>query len=300
MISDAVVVTYKPNFELLKKNLLSLIPQINRIFICDNTEDENGNLKNEDIKSISDKLELVALHKNLGIAEATNRGIQRALDDKAAWVLTSDQDTIYPADYLASFEKNLPLIPIVQNQIAAVAPLYYDRNTKMQAGFVFFDGANTFVDTPETVNTVIFQSIASGMMINASLINQIGMMKTELFIDWVDLEWCWRVNSKGFKVIGCKDMKISHCLGDNNAKIFGKVITLRNPIRHYYILRNCVYLSKNADYLPVAYRKTLMKKAWSYFFGYTYLGRPHFKNFKYLCRALNDGKKGIMGKITLL
>jgi len=39
-------------------------------------------------------------------------------------------------------------------------------------------------------------------------------MNEDLFIDWVDFEWCWRARKKGYKIIGNANVVITHQLGD--------------------------------------------------------------------------------------
>jgi rhamnosyltransferase len=87
----------------------------------------------------------------------------------------------------------------------------------------------------------VFQRIASVMIIKTEFLHNIGLMCEQLFNDWVDIERCWRAIKKGYKIIGNADVIINHRLGSTSNSILYRSITLRNPLRHYYITRNAFF-----------------------------------------------------------
>ena len=101
------------------------------------------------------------------------------------------------------------------------------------------------------------------------------------FMDWIDMEWCWRAIKKGYKIIGNANVAIEHKLGDYFKTVGGKQILLRNPIRHYYITRNNTYLALYNNNLDFAHRFILFLKSFTYLIGYPLLASPFFKNLKY-------------------
>jgi len=105
-----VIVTYKSNVCVLKQLIKSISNQVNKIFIIDNTP--NNKFKSEEL--ISEKIEVIYLNENKGIAYAQNIGIKKAN------ILLSDQDTIYPEDYILKMIKIFDL----DDKIAAIAPIF--------------------------------------------------------------------------------------------------------------------------------------------------------------------------------
>ena len=54
-------------------------------------------------------------------------------------------------------------------------------------------------------------------------IKEIGLMNSDLFIDMVDYEWCWRANSKGFTLYEDERVIFKHQIGSEQ-KVLGKQI----------------------------------------------------------------------------
>ena len=111
----AIIVLYKPNIDLMNKVLLSINTQVNNIILI------NNGCEKYDFSNF-DNIESINLGDNFGIAYAQNRGIEKALKLGADYVLLSDQDTIYPNDYITSF-----LSFISKNMADVYCPVFYDN-----------------------------------------------------------------------------------------------------------------------------------------------------------------------------
>ena len=105
-------------------------------------------------------------------------------------------------------------------------------------------------------------------------------MDEPLFIDWVDLEWCWRARKLGYQIIGNADVEIRHQLGDGSINVGFRKISVRTPIRHYYITRNAVYLALHSDSLDLNHRVVLFFKSFRYVFGFPLFIKPRLQNLK--------------------
>lgn len=244
-----VIVTYKPNVEVLEKCVNSLVNQVDKLIIVDNTPGKCQLLENF---RKTQNIEIVYLNDNYGIAYAQNVGIKKALEEEADFILLSDQDTIYPLDYV---EKMLECFK--KGKVAAAGPLFIDAHTGKVQFFVKKGLIGFKKIYPKTGKHEVLQLIASGTIINAKFIPEIGLMKEELFIDWVDMEWCWRAVKKGYKIIGNADVVIKHFHGEKSKKFLTKNITLKSCIRNYYTIRNGIYLALHSNVLD-SYRRTLL------------------------------------------
>jgi rhamnosyltransferase len=284
-----IIVTYKPNMEILEKCVESLVTQLNKLIIVDNTPGKCKLL--ERFEKISNA-DYIYLNDNYGIAYAQNVGIKRALEEGADFILISDQDTIFPSDYI---EKMLECFQ--EDKVAAAGPLYLDMVAQKVQPFVkkgligfkkiyFINGKHE-----------VFQLIASGMIINAKYLPYIGLMNESLFIDWVDLEWCWRAVKKGYRIIGNADVIIKHRLGNTSKSILYRSINLRNPLRHYYITRNAFYLALRSNSLNFLHKLTLFFKSFRYIAGFTLFSKPRFLNFIYTFKGFYHGIIGKLGNL---
>lgn len=286
---NIVYVTYNPQIDLLKKSLESITSQVDKIYIVDNTPGKDTRLeffKNE-------KTEVIYLEENYGIAYALNVGIKKALEDGADFVMLSDQDTCYPQNYVYDMLKVFG----IDDTIAAVAPRFVDSNKKGKDGFIDVAPVVFKRFLPKDGIHEVMQAISSGKILKTQHLLSIGLMKDELFIDWVDYEWCWRARAKGYKIVGNADVVIQHQLGDSSKNLGFREVNLRSYVRHYYITRNAFYLALYANDLDVLHRITLFFKSFRYMVGYPILAKPHFKNLKFVLLGFWHGVTGKLGKL---
>ncbi len=289
MKTTVIYVTYNANTELLSKSINSIVTQADKVIIVDNTPNKDEKLqifKNEDV-------EIIYLEDNFGIAYAQNVGIKNALEKYSEYIMLSDQDTIYPNNYISDM---LKIFDIYDN-VGAIAPRFIDGMKKSSDGFISLTPIIFKQFFPQSGLHEVMQVIASGKILNAKYLNNIGLMDENLFIDWVDLEWCWRARNKGYKIIGNADVVIEHQLGDSSRDIRFREVNLRSPIRHYYITRNAFHLALRDKSLDTLHRITLFFKSFRYIIGYPILSKPHLTHLKYVMLGFWHGIIGRLGKL---
>lgn len=286
--ADMILITYNPNIGLLENCIKSICNDVRNIYVLD-----NGSNNFEFDKTI-DNVKFIKLQENMGIAYAQNIGMKEALKNNAEYILLSDQDTVYPENYINNMLKTFSS----NNDICAITPLFKDANgKKTNDGFYkkSFWFAKQFF--PDSGNYEVFQTIASGKIIKTPCLNTIGLMDENLFIDWVDYEWCWRARKKGYKIIGNANVIIEHQLGDSSKDVGFREVNLRSPIRHYYITRNAFHLALRDKSLDILHRITLFFKSFRYIIGYPILSKPHLTHLKYVLLGFWHGITGKLGKL---
>lgn len=286
-----VYITYEPNVDLLSRSLLSLKDQVDTIFVVDNASScFLGDLFEND-----SNIHLIRLNKNQGIAAAQNVGIRKAQALNFDYIMLSDQDTLYPSDYISTM---LPSFKIKDN-VAAVAPRFIDNNKSYSDGFISTDSIFFAQFHPISGNHEIQQCIASGQIIRVGALASIGLMLESLFIDWVDIEWCWRARAKGYSILGNADVTIAHQLGDEAVNVGFRQVNLRSPMRHYYITRNAFYLALYKSYLPLTKRVVLFIRSFRYLVSFPLLAKPRGKNLKAVVLGFLHGILGKLGPYQL-
>jgi rhamnosyltransferase len=291
----AVIIAYLPDEKMLTGTIGSLYGQVNTIYIIDNTPGGSDVFRGGTLLGGKNNIELITLGENLGIAEAQDIGIKKALADGAEFILLSDQDTHYPADYVSKMLEAYETMA-KKEKIAVIVPDFAELNRGGERqGFMIFNGIFLKRIYPKSGCHKITQAIASGMIIPAKALVQVGFMDKKLFIDWVDFEWCWRAHAKGYAIIGCADVIIQHSLGDVAKKVGSKSYPVRSPIRHYYIIRNGIYLALRSKYINFGMRVNLIIKCFRYLVGFTLLGHPHGKHFAYCLKGFYHGVIGQLG-----
>jgi rhamnosyltransferase len=182
----AIIVTYNPDMEQLKKTVTSIVRQISYCIVID-----NGNTE-FDFKSFENVV-VVNLGSNYGVAYAQNKGIAIAFQYSADFIILSDQDTIYPENFV---EKNYIAYKQLENhKLAALVPVFFNSIKKVKNPIMVkkFSATKNFSKTYIKTS----QAIASGSFIIVNSLKKIGGMNEKLFIDYVDFEWCWRADALG-------------------------------------------------------------------------------------------------------
>ena len=88
-------------------------------------------------------------------------------------------------------------------------------------------------------------AITSGSLMNLKVFYKIGPFIEDLFIDYVDFEYCLRLKKNKYQILQVKSAQIYHQLGELKLhKFFFKKIYVTNhsPTRYYYRTRNRLYV----------------------------------------------------------
>lgn len=285
-----ILVSYEPEATTLRGTVESLFPQVEHLFVVDN----GSQIDPVDLLDLKGEegLTIIRLGENLGIAAAQNVGIAAARDARADFVVLSDQDTVYPQGAISRLIKVFERWP----KAAAVVPLFNDVNKSSSDGFIL-ENSCLFSPTPVAGGEHrLLQAIASGKVIRLSTLEDIGTMDESLFIDWVDLEWCWRARHKGYQVIGSGDVEVRHSLGDTSRNIGYREVNLRSPLRHYYITRNAFSLALRTPYLSSVMRCVLFVRSLRYPFAFPILSPPRWRNVCAVTAGIVDALLGRLGK----
>lgn len=278
----AVVVLYYPELSVLE-NINSYIDQVDKLFAVDNSDKVNDTLK-EKIQNLH-KSEYISNQTNIGIAAALNIGIKKANDGGFEYLLTMDQDSEAPPSMISKLMECFA----IDNKIAIVSPFLHHPKGRNVA---------YTIDKPcEQVVTVW----TSGNLIKLNIIKSIGGFKEELFIDYVDHEFCLRLNQMGFKVYVCKNTILKHNLGkiEEVNLIFRKVYpTNHSAIRLYYRARNRFYVKQKYKKVSPKFFKQDNKDFWKSFLKVILFEKNKLKKVKYFVKGYLDFKKNIFGKYS--
>lgn len=290
-----IIVTYHPNLELFEEVLNSIIAQSTKLVVVDNSGSDNELVFGQKASHF------LNMHGNAGIGAAQNAGIRLALQNGAKYVWLSDQDTIYPTDFLV---KMLAFIADCERHgiaVGAAVPAYSDTHRGAIQPFLNYKAVYDRYIKPVPGINLISHAIASGTLISKGTLEHVGLMQEDLFIDWVDLEWCWRATNKfGYQNVGTGDVVIHHTMGDGYVTFFNRQITIRSPIRHYYFVRNAVHLALYSDSANAAVRRFALFSAvmWAVIFP---LVAPNEKlrHLRATVTGLFDGLRNRLGKKVL-
>lgn len=230
----AGIVLYNPDFDKLSNNIYHILPQVSLLILVD-----NGSTDFEYVykKYVNDeKIHIIRNEQNLGISKALNQIMHYSLENNISWTLTLDQDSVCSENLIKTY---LPYIEL--DQIAIISPTIIDINTKSQ-----LEGNGDLVDEEKNKEkfSYITRCITSGSLTNTAIWKLLNGFDENMFIDYVDFEYCSNVITHGYKIIKVYSALMYHELGHaSKVRIFNKNCYTYNhsPQRSYYYARNVIY-----------------------------------------------------------
>lgn len=290
----AVIVTYEPDEKSLRKLVSILSSQVAEIYIIDNASSTFVGLGQANII-------LTVLPKNMGIAHAQNVGIRQAFSDGFTDFVLFDQDSLPSETMISELLKARRQACDDGLQVAAVGPVHIDQDSLASCVFISTQHGNVEkINVPKSLYSEgTYAScdflIASGCLISKAVLDSVGYMEDDLFIDCVDIEWGFRANSIGFRCIAAFDAKMYHKIGEAPLKLFGRDLTTHSPLRHYYFYRNFYRLLKR-PYVPSCWKRYTLVKSFFQAIVFIFFLKPKFQNFKYILKGIFHGLAGRSGK----
>ena len=292
----AVAVTYRPDLSLLRAAVQTCRPQVAGLVLVDNG---SSPATCDGLRALAEELRCtwIALDANLGIAAAQNRGIAAARDAGATHVLLLDQDSVPAADMVVTLLAGLDAAVHDGRPVAAVGPRLMDRRSGVSTPFVRIGVAEVRRLSSVGVAHACLETdflVASGALIPLPVLEAVGEMEEGLFIDNVDLEWCFRARDRGFVLLGVCDAVLEHSVGDQVVHVAGRALYRHGPLRQYYIMRNRILLYRR-PYSPWGwvvqdFARMLVKVV---LFGVVFA--PRWQNLRMMARGLVDGLRGRSG-----
>lgn len=288
----AIVVTYFPDTEVLNRLVAAAAPQVARVVIVDNG---SGSLDLSNF-CFDETVEWITNPVNLGVAAAYNQGVAFAEAHAATHIILFDQDSCPAPGMTNALMSSWVRAKQSGLKIAALGPNYVDTKGQYQSPFVKIQGfALKRVECESGAVVAIDHLISSGCLIDLEALRDVGLFEEQLFIDYVDTEWCLRARHKGYTLLGVGNASMHHSLGDEYLQIFTKRIPMHSPLRHYYLIRNGFWLICQ-PWVGWRWRIIDSVRLSKIFILFSLLGGQPFKHFKMMLLGFLDFSRKKMGK----
>lgn len=239
----AIIVTFNPEKEDIIKQHKALYSQVAGFVYVDNNSEDSSFLS----EISDDKTYVIRNQNNDGLASAQNKAVMKAKSEGADFILLFDQDSI-PSENMVDKLESAYVEASKRGKVATVGPAIYKANTtekeKMSKGVRLCGFMIKRFDIGEL--SEVSYRIASGSLIPINVIEDVGLIEEKLFIDGLDMEWCLRARSKGYKIYETNRTILNHCLGNGSVNR----IKSHSPQREYYINRNSVWMIRQ-NHIPV-------------------------------------------------
>ncbi len=288
----AVLVTHQPDPQTLAAALGALAPQVGALVLVD---DATGDPRFRDFCAGYRDLQVIPLPENRGLAHALNAGIERARSIAGiTHVLLLDQDSVPENGMVCALKSALDRLGR-REKVAAAGPRFRDPRERRDAPFVrirfpFNRKLHCTEACPEIRCDFL---ITSGSLIPLAVLDETGGMDETLFIDNVDMDWCFRVRAAGYALYGVCAARMRHSLGASRRRLPGlpRGIVVHPPRRLYYMMRNRLLLYRRA-HTPRAWIAQDLPRALVKLALFSIVVGPRRENLRHMIAGLRAGMAG--------
>ena len=287
----SIIVTYQAKINEFKNILERHQRNFTQIIIVNNSPEI-------DLSSLqSSKVKLVNNSDNIGLAAALNIGIIEAKKLGFTFVALFDQDTQIPQNFTKDMLKFINCYQ-VDKPVAVYSPVYYNHvinESGKHINFKFFRMIRRVVSGTE-VYAHPHYVITSGSIIPIDVLDKVGLMREELFIDFVDIDWCLRARHEGYEILAINRVILDHYMGDYPVHFWGHHYPIHSPLRMYYYFRNAMYLYRFKE-IDFNWRVVDATRNLFRFLFYMMFVKNRRTYFKYIIKGYYHGWIKKMGKL---
>lgn len=259
-----VVVLYNPTDEEIK-NINSYKEFVKHVVIVDNSIVDNMERVNN-IIALNENVTYYSEKTNMGLAKGFNIGVRLLIKFGCEWALLLDADSKLD---LKLFEVYRTVLDKKDDFVAVYSPVHmFDRSkNKPYNGYKHVDWTMT-----------------SGCLYNCKIFTAQDGFFEDLFVDGLDMDYCFKSNENGYKVIECGSAILQHKPADTKS-IFGIKYGIASPFRYYMQARQLIWNWKR-------YNKSKMLLIYLYkWFKVLVLFPQKKKYIGEMVRGTKDGKK---------
>lgn len=295
----AIVVAFGPDELQINRLIRVLALECEAVYVMDNG---GGRNTIKVLPEIDAAVHIVDMGGNVGIGEALNRGFRLAGGAGFDYVTTFDQDSEPTVGQITALIKAIEELESEGWNVAAVGPCIVDLRAATRFVHPFMRRTIGWPTTTRcTVGSKYIETdflITSGSVISMAAYLGVGRYDPDLFVDYTDIDWCFRALAHGYRLFGICSVTMSHELSAGlSATALGLTVLGYSPIRRYYYARNAVLLCRRSHVaigwkarllMGLIGRVLLLPVAVRFSTGWT-------KDWLMLTRGLIDGIRGISG-----
>lgn len=170
---------------------------------------------------------------NKGLPGALNLGLDAARRADCNVAVLFDQDSTPSPSFIATLLAGLQ----AAGGRACVGPTLVDDQVveRQEAGRSLAPGSTPLLNEVTCLPT-------SGMMFRIDALDGDERFSPELFLDFVDFDWCWRLRAKGWRIVRLPQLPMLHRLGLAQRRALGLTFHVPAPYRHYFQFRDTLRL----------------------------------------------------------
>ena len=190
---------------------------------------------------------LLRMPENLGIGAGLAAGLTyAALEKRHDWVWTFDQDSVPDKDALEALLKGTESLGNNDGEVGIAAAMPVHMQTGICYPPLLWHDGYVQPSAEQLQQPIWFADlvVSSGCMVRRDVVENIGLPRTDLFMYFVDFEYCLRARSHGYKIAVVTGSRFAHEMGTaREVRLLGysRLWPDRAPWSEYYVSRNMTY-----------------------------------------------------------
>ena len=221
-----------------------------------------------------DKIRYIPFYENKGIAYPLNFILNKIRNYE--FLLTMDQDSCFKPNMMKKYKAHIAIWADKDKSIAVFAA----------------DNTGLIHEQPYQFEKSV---MTSGNIIKKDIAQLVEGFKENLFIDEVDLEFCYRLRRLNYKILIFYDVKMEHHVGNIKKYNVGSwhFNTTNHPkIRRYYMARNILYVMNQYPKVKSEYFEKFIKMV----IKILLVENCKLEKIRYIIKGINDYRHGKFGK----
>ncbi|MBX2984696.1 MAG: glycosyltransferase family 2 protein [Bacteroidia bacterium] len=254
------------------------------IVVADNASTDDSV---EFVKTHFSQITLLQFHKNFGFTGGYN---------KALSLIQADYYVLLNSDIEVDENWLQPLVQLAKsdNSIAAVQPLIIDWKDKSKyeyagaaGGFIDKYGypfcRGRIFDSVEKIredynqNREVFWASGASLFIRASKFHEVGGLDNNFFAHMEEIDLCWRLKNKGYKIMLCAESRVYH--------VGGATLAMGHPRKTFLNFHNgLAMMAKNLPRQEL-FSKILIRLLLDHLAAYRFLFSGKIRHFGAVAKA---------------
>jgi rhamnosyltransferase len=228
---------------------------------------------------------IVLLHhaSNRGVAAALNSGLELAGTMGFTNALLLDDDSVVASGMVAGLIAALEGDP---NQLPAIVGTGYNSPGNVS------DAVTS--DRLKVVPSII----TAGSLIPLKVFVYVGPFREELFIDYVDHEYCLRARTKGVRILQCEEVGMEQPIGQAQKNAWGELRSVHSQARTYYFFRNSFVVAREYIWKFPEFSIWVCWQQFKTLVKILFFMRPKRQYWRAMLRGLSDGWACRLGRIS--
>ena len=264
---------------------------------------DNGSTDNSDklLKEQFPGIILIQAGSNTGFTGGSNLGLQYSLNNGYTYSMLLNNDTTVKEDFLdilVSYMDEHPKTGVIQPKIYFQhkrthlwdGGSYYNR----LLGHTYTSGYNKIPQHKHNIIKKVHWVTGCGFFTRNSVLRETGLLPTNFFAYYEDVDLSFRIKKKGYKLMYHPDSVIYHIAGVTHTQPQKGKEGYTSAIVYYWNIRNRIWVLKAHTPWYYAPSVAVFNFFYTTAFMLYFVARFRFQKFKAVCRAV---KEGILGSV---